>query len=110
MDRGAAGAGDRCRTSPHREPGAGRPGGARSMIAGFFSTPVHAAIGVIFALLIFASVIAAILRRTAPGEAAPELSRRVMSWWAMILIFTVAILTNRVVSTVFLAFVSFLAL
>lgn len=80
------------------------------MIAGFFSTPVHAAIGVIFALLIFASAIAAILRRAAPGEAATELSRRVMSWWVMILIFTVAILTNRVVSTVFLALVSFLAL
>lgn len=80
------------------------------MIGHFFSTPVHAAIGVIFALLIFASIIAAILRRTAPGEAATELSKRVTSWWAMILIFTIAILTNRVVSTVFLGFVSFLAL
>ncbi|HWC63407.1 MAG TPA: hypothetical protein VG501_07280, partial [Rhizomicrobium sp.] len=72
------------------------------MIATFFSTPLHDAIGGIFALLIFASIITAILRRTAPGEATLELSRRVNSWWVMIGIFTFAILTNRVVSTVFL--------
>lgn len=80
------------------------------MIATFFSTPLHDAIGGIFALLIFASIITAILRRTAPGEATLELSRRVNSWWVMIGIFTFAILTNRVVSTVFLGFTAFLAL
>jgi phosphatidate cytidylyltransferase len=80
------------------------------MIAQFLSTPVHVAIAGIFALLIFASIVSAILRRAAPGEAATELTRRVNSWWVMIVIFTFAILTTRVVSTVFLALMTFLAL
>lgn len=68
------------------------------------------AIGAIFALLIAASIATAILKRRAPGEATAELSRRVTSWWFMITVFTIAIVTNRVVSTVFLGFVAFLAL
>ncbi|HKX63698.1 MAG TPA: phosphatidate cytidylyltransferase, partial [Rhizomicrobium sp.] len=80
------------------------------MIARFLSTPVHVAIAGIFALLIFASIVSAILRRAAPGEAASELTRRVNSWWVMIAIFTFAILTTRVVSTVFLGLMTFLAL
>ena len=68
------------------------------------------AIGVIYALLIVASVIVAIIRRASPGEASEELSRRVASWWFMITVFTIAIVTNPIVSTVFLAFVAYLAL
>lgn len=67
------------------------------------------AIGAIYALLIVASVIVAILKRRAPGEGTTELSRRVTSWWFMITIFTIAIVTNRIVSTVFLGFMTFLA-
>lgn len=79
-------------------------------ISHFLSAPVHVAIAGIFALLIFASIVSAILRRAAPGEAATELTRRVNSWWVMIAIFTFAILTTRVVSTVFLGLMTFLAL
>lgn len=68
------------------------------------------AIGAIYALLIAASIATFILRRRAPGEATTELARRVMSWWFMITVFTIAIVTNRVVSTVFLGFVAYLAL
>ncbi len=75
----------------------------------FFSTPVHVAIGAIYALLIVASIVSFTIRKLAPGEAATELSRRVVSWWWMISVFTVAILTSRVVSSVFLGFMSFLA-
>ena len=39
------------------------------MITRFLTTPVHIAIAGIFALLIFASIVSAILRRAAPGEA-----------------------------------------
>ncbi len=80
------------------------------MIANFFSTNLHIAIGVIFALLVVASIIALVLKRLAPGEASTELWKRTTSWWFMIVIFTIAILTTRVVSTVFLALTSFLAL
>lgn len=79
-------------------------------IAEFFSTPVHVAIGVIYAVLIAASAITYTLRRVTPGDATKELSQRVVSWWWMITVFTIAILTNRVVSSVFLGLISFLAL
>jgi len=80
------------------------------MIGEFLTTPVHKAIAVIYALLILASLVAAALQRAAPSEAAKELGKRVTSWWWMITVFTIAIVTTRVVSTVFLGFVAFLAL
>ena len=49
------------------------------------------------------------MKRTRPGDATEELSRRVKSWWFMITIFSIAIVTNRIVSTLFLALVAFLA-
>lgn len=81
-----------------------------SAVAAFFATPVHAAIGVIYALLLVASLITTVLRRVSPGETSQELSKRVISWWWMIMVFSFAMLTARVVSTIFLGFVSFLAL
>ena len=80
------------------------------MIAEFLKTPVHVAIAAIYGLLILASVIVVFLRRRRPGEATTELTQRVVSWWWMITVFTIAVLTSRVVSTVFLGLVSFLAL
>ena len=50
------------------------------MIERFFSDPVHDVIGAVFGLLIFASLVAAILQRLKPGPAAAELSKRVTSW------------------------------
>ena len=76
----------------------------------FFAAPVHVAIAVVYGVLILASVITWVLRQRAPGETTKELSRRVVSWWWMITVFAIAILTTRVVSTIFLGFVSFLAL
>ncbi|MEM8772493.1 MAG: phosphatidate cytidylyltransferase [Pseudomonadota bacterium] len=80
------------------------------MLDGEISVRVLWAIGAIYALLIVSSGIVAILKRRSPGEGAQELARRVGSWWFMITIFTLAILTNRIVSTVFLALVAFMAL
>ena len=76
----------------------------------FFSTPVHCAIAVIYGLLVVATVIALLLRRFAPGDVANELWKRTTSWWWMIGVFTFAILTSPIVSTVFLGLMSFLAL
>jgi phosphatidate cytidylyltransferase len=81
-----------------------------NFVAAFFSTPVHVAIAGIYGVLIFASLITWILRRTSPGPTMSELSQRVVSWWWMITVFTIAVLTTRVVSTIFLGLVAFLAL
>lgn len=67
------------------------------------------ALGVIYGLLIAASVIVGVLKWRSPGNATTELSRRVTSWWFMITIFTIAIVTNRIVSTVFLGLMTYLA-
>lgn len=79
-------------------------------MSGFLATPLHIAIVIIYGLLVLASLIAVVMRRYAPGEVSTELWKRTTSWWWMISIFTVAILTSRVVSTVFLGLISFLAL
>ena len=76
----------------------------------YLTDPVHKAIALIYGILILGSVITIILQRVSPGEATKELGKRVTSWWWMITVFTIAIVTTRVVSTVFLGFVAFLAL
>ncbi|HUO98908.1 MAG TPA: phosphatidate cytidylyltransferase [Rhizomicrobium sp.] len=80
------------------------------MIARWLADPVHFAIAAIYGILIFASLVTYVLCRMRPGEATQELKKRVTSWWWMITVFTIAILTARAVSTVFLGFVAFLAL
>jgi phosphatidate cytidylyltransferase len=81
-----------------------------SWLASFFAVPVHLAIGVIYGVLVAASLIVWAVGHRLPEDASRELKQRVTSWWWMITIFTFAIVTTRVVSTVFLGFVSFLAL
>jgi phosphatidate cytidylyltransferase len=76
----------------------------------FLAEPVHRAILIIYGLLIFASAVTFALKKLAPSEGTSELTKRVISWWWMISVFTIAILTTPVVSTIFLGFVSFLAL
>ncbi|WP_112322301.1 phosphatidate cytidylyltransferase [Oceanibium sediminis] len=71
--------------------------------------PVGPALAVIFAVLIAASVLVAIIARRRPCASSDELALRVRSWWFMISIFALAIVLSPVVSTVFLGFVSFLA-
>src|SRR6185312_14060548 len=116
VDQHCAGTGGAGRCAHHFQSRARGTGGRRPMSAltqdvqNFFSTPVHIAIGAIYALLILASLISFALRKLSPGAAHTELSQRVRSWWWMITVFTVAILTSRVVSSIFLGFMSFLAL
>jgi phosphatidate cytidylyltransferase len=81
-----------------------------NFLSDFFATPVHVAIAGIYGLLVFASLVTLLIRRFWPGSTADELTKRVTSWWWMITVFTVAVLTTRVVSTFFLGFVAFLAL
>lgn len=64
----------------------------------------------IWGILIVASVIVFAITKLNPDKQYDELVNRTKSWWVMIGIFTIALITNRVVSYIFLAFVSFLAL
>lgn len=74
------------------------------------SNPVHLSIAGVFGVLIVASAIVHILRRNDTENHYGELAARVKSWWFMIAIFSLAILTSPVVSVIFFAFLSFLAL
>lgn len=64
----------------------------------------------IWGLLLIASVVVWSLTIAQPQKNHDELVQRTKSWWIMISIFTVALVTNRIVSLVFLGFISFLAL
>ena len=73
-----------------------------------FNSPVHLTIGGLFAVLIAATVIVHMMRRGQP-DAHKELAARTKSWWFMIAIFSVAMLTSPMVSVFFFALLSFLA-
>lgn len=64
----------------------------------------------IWGLLVLASLIIFFLVKFKPNHKFDELVQRTKSWWVMLSIFTFALVTNRIVSLCFLAFVSFLAL
>lgn len=64
----------------------------------------------IFAILIIASGVVFILRRTHPDKDYTELAARVNSWWVMAGVFAAAMALDRTLSIIFLACVSFLAL
>lgn len=64
----------------------------------------------IWGLLIAASILVWLLTKAKPQSDYRELSQRTRSWWVMLAIFTIALMTNRIVSLLFLGFISFLAL
>jgi len=71
--------------------------------------PVHASLLLILGLLVAASAIVGFMRRKDKDGKHRELANRVKSWWIMIAIFSVAMLTTPMVSVVFFALLSFLA-
>jgi phosphatidate cytidylyltransferase len=72
--------------------------------------PVLLALLGVFALLALASLATAILRRRRPGPQLDELRARIRSWWWMVGIFTLAMLSTRGISLAFMGLLSFLAL
>ena len=73
------------------------------------AVPVLWALGSVYAILLFATLLVKILRyRT--GKEYRELGERINSWWIMVAIFTLAIAVSPTVSIIFLACISFLAL
>jgi phosphatidate cytidylyltransferase len=68
------------------------------------------ALGGIFALLLVATLVVWLVQRLRPGVELGEVALRIRTWWLMAAVFTVALTLSRVVSLVFFAFLSFLAL
>jgi phosphatidate cytidylyltransferase len=64
----------------------------------------------VLGLLVIAEVVGLLLTHTKPQSDFRELRARVRSWWLMAGVFILAILVSRLVSLVFLGFLSFLAL
>src|SRR5262249_36868427 len=96
----------------HREPRAPyccRRQRPRRMILGIPASVVYAT-AAIYALLVVAMLIVALLRWRNPGERYSEVASRTDSWWWMIGAFTLCIVLNQTVAVIFLAFISYLAL
>jgi phosphatidate cytidylyltransferase len=72
------------------------------------SLPVIWALGGVYALLLFSSLLVRILSYRS-GKDYQELGSRINSWWVMVVIFSVAIAVSPTISIIFLAFISFLA-
>ena len=79
------------------------------MFAHLQSNVLYALSGV-FAVLVLASVIVAVLAAVRGDKDYSELKLRMRSWWVMIGIFSGAILLSPTSAVVFWGFVSFLAL
>ncbi|WP_159566491.1 phosphatidate cytidylyltransferase [Budvicia diplopodorum] len=68
------------------------------------------ALVVLFGLLIIASVTIAVLSRRSPERDWTELRQRITTWWWIVIVFSLAISTPRVISLTIFAIISFLAL
>lgn len=75
----------------------------------FNITPVHITIAAIYAVLALASLIVYGMRRKDPDGKHRELAARTKSWWFMITLVAVALLTSPLVSVCFFGLISFLA-
>ncbi|MEE8434771.1 MAG: phosphatidate cytidylyltransferase [bacterium] len=68
------------------------------------------ALGGLYAFLVVATVLVWLLRRARPGAAMDEVRLRVLSWWVIIIIVSVAMGLGPKVTIVYWGFLSFLAL
>ena len=66
-------------------------------------------VGVIFGILILASVLIFVIQKVNPKFDVAELKARTKSWWVMATVFIVATLFNTEISFIALAFLSFIA-
>lgn len=71
---------------------------------------VYITLGIVFGLLLIASLVTFSLVRLKPEYDYSELVQRVRTWWMMVAVFSIALVTARSVSLVFFAYISFLAL
>ncbi|WP_246476597.1 phosphatidate cytidylyltransferase [Salicibibacter cibi] len=64
----------------------------------------------IFVLLIIASIVNGLLKRSKPEKNFSEIGDRIRSWWFMAIVFSIATLIHENISLVFFAFLTYLAL
>ena len=64
----------------------------------------------LYAILLIASLVVALLSWRDPEKDRGELVKRIRSWWIIVTVFTLAMVLSRNVAVGFFAFVSFLAL
>ena len=64
----------------------------------------------LYAILLIASAVVALLSWRDPAKDRGELVKRIRSWWIIVTVFTLAMVLSRNVAVSFFAFVSFLAL
>lgn len=74
-----------------------------------FNNDVIIVIGLIFGLLVFASILFFVLGKIKPEANLSELKSRTKSWWVMSIVFIAATLLNTKISYVAIAFLSFVA-
>ena len=67
-------------------------------------------LGSIFAVLIVATLIIFVLKQCRPQRNWLELQQRVNSWWVIVILFSLAMLSPKWLALVFFGFISFLAL
>lgn len=67
-------------------------------------------LGGLYAILLIASAVLALVRWRAPERDRSELIQRVRTWWIIVTLFSAALVMSRNLSIAFFAFVSFLAL
>jgi len=67
------------------------------------------AIGGVFGILVLATLVVWLLKRSRSGASLGELESRVRSWWVMVVVFAVALALNRMVSLGFFCLISLLA-
>jgi phosphatidate cytidylyltransferase len=79
------------------------------MSAGLSDNLVLVLAGIV-TLLAAATLVVALITRSRPHQDYTELESRIRTWWAIVVIFSIAILVDRVAAIILLAFVSFLAL
>ncbi|MGO3184413.1 MAG: hypothetical protein ACTIJ9_16415 [Aequorivita sp.] len=66
-------------------------------------------VGVIFAILVLATILIFVIQKINPKFDATELKARTKSWWVMATVFIVATLFNTEISFIAIAFLSFIA-
>ncbi len=75
----------------------------------FLSSEIFIIVGLIFSLLMIASIVLYILGKIKPDYHLEELKSRTKSWWIMVLVFMFAMFVNTKISYVAIGFLSFVA-
>ncbi|MEC7701117.1 MAG: phosphatidate cytidylyltransferase [Pseudomonadota bacterium] len=75
----------------------------------FFDNPVHLGLAIVIGLLMAASFIVFLLQKLNQNGDYKELSDRVKSWWVMVGVFSIALLSSPIISVIFFGLLSFLA-